>query len=97
MDKQPKPSGAPGVRPATGAPKGLDELNMAILNRMGGLAGVLRGWKEIAGFLRVHKMTAMRYHKFRGMPVSYITRRPITTPWLLSMWIAYLDDTRVKK
>ncbi len=96
-DKEPRPSGAPGVRPATGAPKGIDALNMAILNKMGGQAGVLKGWREIAGFLRVHKMTAMRYYKYRGLPVSYLNKRAITTPWLISMWIANLGDTRVKR
>ncbi len=38
----------------------LDKLNMEVLAQMGGHAGLLRGWKEIAGFLRVHKMTAMQ-------------------------------------
>jgi hypothetical protein len=75
----------------------LDKLNMEILSRMGGHAGLLRGWKEIAAFLRVHKMTAMRYFKFRGLPVSYLNKRAITTPFLISMWVVHLGDTRIKE
>ena len=75
----------------------LDKLNMEVLAQMGGHAVLLRGWREIAGFLRVHKMTAMRYYKYRGLPVSYLNKRAITTPFLISMWIAYLGDTRIKK
>ena len=75
----------------------LDKLNFEILQKMGGHAGILRGWAEISGFLRVSKRTAMRYYQFRGMPVSYITKSPITTPFLLSMWIGYLGNTRAKK
>lgn len=74
----------------------LDKLNMEVLAQMGGHAGLLRGWKEIAGFLRVHKMTAMRYYKYRGLPVSYLNKRAITTAWLLSMWVGHLGDTRIK-
>ena len=73
MDKQPKPSGAPGVRPATGAPKGLDELNMAILNRMGGLAGVLRVCESIACRVEfVHRFDkiseSLAFEKYRIEP-----------------------------
>ncbi len=75
----------------------LDKLNMEVLAQMGGHAGLLRGWKEIAAFLRVHKITAMRYYKYRGLPVSYLNKRAVTTHWLLSMWIGHLGDTRIKK
>ena len=63
---------------------------------MGGHAGLLRGWKEIAAFLRVQKMTVMRYFKFRGLPVSYLNKRAITTPFLISMWVVHLGGTRIK-
>ncbi len=75
----------------------LDKLNMEVLAQMGGHAGLLRGWKEIGAFLRVHRRTATRYYQYRGMPVSYLNGRAITTPFLISMWVAHLGDTRIKK
>ncbi len=75
----------------------LNMLNFEVLARMGGHAGILRGWVEIGAFLRVHRRTAMRYYRYHGLPVSYLNKRAITTPYLLSVWIAHLGDTRIKE
>ena len=37
----------------------LDKLNMAMLDALGAKSGVLKGWCEIAAFLRVTKVTGV--------------------------------------
>ncbi len=66
----------------------VDVLNAAVLlgaSNDGG--GVRKGWKDIAAFLRVSVSQAIRYYKERGLPIGYIGRTPLTTPYLLSRWI----------
>lgn len=31
----------------------------------------LIGWKEISSYLRVSERTAIRYHKEKGLPITY--------------------------
>ncbi len=65
-----------------------DVLNATVLlGTAKDLGGVLRGWKEIAQFLRVSVASAIRYQKERGLPIGYIGRTPLTTPLLISRWI----------
>jgi len=53
------------------------------------MPGVLKGWKEIAVFLRVSISQALRYQKERGLPVAYIGRTPITPLRVVELWIMH--------
>lgn len=48
---------------------------------------LLVGWKNIASHLRVCRVTAIKYRNHWGLPVTYIARRPVTTPQMIEDWM----------
>ncbi len=49
--------------------------------------GELRGWKEIAGYLKVGTLTAMRYANDREMPVRTFFGRVIAFSDEIDAWL----------
>ena len=48
---------------------------------------ILRGWKEIAAFLKVHEQTAMKYANNEGLPVVKIDGNVFSTTIMIRRWI----------
>jgi hypothetical protein len=55
------------------------------------MSEILAGWKEISNYLRVSEKTAIRYHKYKGLPIKKdpaghpIIRKKTADEWRLKI------------
>lgn len=59
---------------------------------------LLQGWKEIAGYLRIHPQTAKRYKRKFGMPVCYMpSGKPCISIKMIHQWLLEAERLRQGK